>query len=484
MNAKENRDELIKEFVTKIEGEPQLWQKCWQGKSDMAKSGATGKYYNGLNSILLTFTQSIQGYDDNRWYTFLEAKKQNASIKKGEKGSPAFFYKEYDKKTKSDFTNETVKDMTREERIKYMQENVVPVLNRFIVFNACQIDGIEKEEHKALMTEEQQRANTIMQAEHIIENQPCQIIYGGNRDYYSPSQDNIHLPDVLDFKDMQNYYATALHEIAHSTGHSSRLNRFGNGETSTSDYAMEELRAEMASVFVQNDLNIKIEGEHFNNHLAYVQAWAKRVKENPQAFVDAIKSATSIADYIEKNYAEKTIEQTEGKTALVTHSKVCKDLQEAKYIANEIVEQTGKPAVVIEWSEHSKFKDNTVMSFADANAKLQNLNETEKDNLGYYKTKLHIAFPTTDGVGHYDDCRFDIGSETNGLVEHIKEASNSWIKEEDKKGVLEVASILENSLIPTEKQKSPALQAYIANKPKNFNSFGAGKQNVLDNVEE
>ena len=168
MNAKENRDELIKEFVTKIEGEPQLWQKCWQGKSDMAKSGATGKYYNGLNSILLTFTQSIQGYDDNRWYTFLEAKKQNASIKKGEKGSPAFFYKEYDKKTKSDFTNETVKDMTREERIKYMQENVVPVLNRFIVFNACQIDGIEKEEHKALMTEEQQRANTIMQAEHII----------------------------------------------------------------------------------------------------------------------------------------------------------------------------------------------------------------------------------------------------------------------------------------------------------------------------
>ncbi len=108
---------------------------------------------------------------------------------------------------------------------------------------------------------------------------------------------------------MQDYYATALHEIAHSTGHESRLNRFG-AANDVGSYAIEELRAELASTFMQRELGISISGAHFENHAAYLNSWLNAVKNDKQLFFNAVRDAEKISDYVAEHYlnAERATE--------------------------------------------------------------------------------------------------------------------------------------------------------------------------------
>ncbi len=85
-------------------------------------------------------------------------------------------------------------------------------------------------------------------------------------------------PVIEQFNTMQDYYATALHEIAHSTGHSSRLNRDMSGDFGSEKYAVEELRAELSSMFLQMENGIQLEGKHIENHSAYLANWLKAAK--------------------------------------------------------------------------------------------------------------------------------------------------------------------------------------------------------------
>ena len=97
---------------------------------------------------------------------------------------------------------------------------------------------------------------------------------------------------------MQEFYATALHEIGHSTGHESRLNRDLSGRFGSEDYAMEELRAEIASIFMEQDLGVEPSEGRLQNNAAYIQSWKEEIKENPNALFTAITDADKIAKYV------------------------------------------------------------------------------------------------------------------------------------------------------------------------------------------
>ncbi len=101
----------------------------------------------------------------------------------------------------------------------------------------------------------------------------AKIVYGGSRAFYRTDTDEVHLPERADFKSMQEFYSTALHEIGHSTGHESRLNRDLSGRFGSEDYAMEELRAEIASIFMEQDLEIEPSEGRLQNNAAYIQSW-------------------------------------------------------------------------------------------------------------------------------------------------------------------------------------------------------------------
>ena len=112
------------------------------------------------------------------------------------------------------------------------------------------------------------------------------IVHGGSQAFYSPSADEAHLPEREKFKSTQSFYDTAFHEIGHSTGHESRLNRDLSGRFGSQSYAMEELRAEIASIFMEQDLGIEASEERLQNNAAYIQSWKDKIKENPNAYYE------------------------------------------------------------------------------------------------------------------------------------------------------------------------------------------------------
>ena len=298
------RDSMVKTLLAHIENNPTDWQSGWNNIAAGAPyNGKTSTAYRGLNALYLAFLGAERGYKDTRWVTFNQAKELGASVKKGEKSAPVIFFEFYDRKTKKAFDNRTVKDMTEEEKTAYLKENVYAVMKYSSVFNAEQCHNFP--ERKEIAMSEEERANQNAKIETIIANSAAPVRYdGGSRAYYSPGTDSIHLPVIAAFDTMQDYYATALHEIAHSTGHESRLNRDLAGGFGSESYAKEELRAELACVFMQMEQGIQLNGKHITNHAAYLNSWLEAAKNDTSVFFKAAADAQRIADYVADNYLQ------------------------------------------------------------------------------------------------------------------------------------------------------------------------------------
>ncbi len=298
------RDGMVKTLLEHIEKNPTDWQSGWNNIAAGAPyNGKTSTAYRGMNALYLAFVGAERGYKDTRWVTFNQAKELGASVKKGEKSSPVVFFEFYDRKTKKAFDNRTVKDMTDEEKAAYMKENVYAVMKYSSVFNAEQCHHFP--ERKEIAMSEEERANQNVKIETIIANSAAPVLYdGGSRAYYSPGTDKIHLPEIKAFDTMQDYYATALHEIAHSTGHESRLNRDLAGGFGSESYAKEELRAELACVFMQMEQGIQLNGKHITNHASYLNSWLQAAKNDTSVFFKAAADAQKIADYVADNYLQ------------------------------------------------------------------------------------------------------------------------------------------------------------------------------------
>ncbi len=298
------RDEMVKTLLEHIEKNPTDWQSGWNNIAAGAPyNGKTNTAYRGMNALYLAFLGAKRGYKDTRWVTFNQAKELGASVKKGEKSAPVIFFEFYDRATKKAFDSRTVKDMTEEEKAAYLKENVYAVMKYSSVFNAEQCHNFP--ERKDVAMSEEERANQNVKIEAIIANSSAPVRYdGGSRAYYSPGTDSIHLPVIQAFDTMQDYYATALHEIAHSTGHESRLNRDLSGGFGSESYAKEELRAELACVFMQMEQGIQLNGKHITNHAAYLNSWLEAAKKDTSVFFKAAADAQKIADYVADNYLQ------------------------------------------------------------------------------------------------------------------------------------------------------------------------------------
>lgn len=298
------RDEMVKTLLEHIEKNPTKWQAGWNNIAAGAPyNGKTNTAYRGINALYLAVIGVKRGYTDTRWVTFNQAKELGASVKKGEKSSPVIFFELYDRATKKAFNSSTVKDMTDEEKAAYVKENVYTVLKYSSVFNAEQCYNFP--ERKEVAMSEEERANQNVKIETIIANSAAPVLFdGGSQAYYSIGTDSIHLPKIEAFDSMQDYYATALHEIAHSTGHESRLNRDMGGGFGSESYAKEELRAELACIFMQMENGIQLNGKHITNHAAYLNSWLEAAKRDNSVFFKAAADAQKIADYVADNYMQ------------------------------------------------------------------------------------------------------------------------------------------------------------------------------------
>ena len=148
------------------------------------------------------------------------------------------------------------------------EEQQIPFLKSYMVFNAEQIDGLPAHFY-ALSDARLEPLPRIKPAEAFFADVPTDIRSGGNLAYYNIGQDFVQLPPFEAFRDAESLYATKAHELAHWTRQEKRLNRsFGRKRWGDEGYAAEELVAELASAFLCADLGLTPEVRE--DHASYI----------------------------------------------------------------------------------------------------------------------------------------------------------------------------------------------------------------------
>lgn len=285
------REEVAEEMIRQIEEGTAPWQKPWEPGVivHQAHNASSGMQYHGINSIWL----DMQGYDDPRWMTLKQANAAGATIRQGEKSTQVEYWQWGEHKPVID--NDGVPVMGDDGKIKtefvHLDRPRVFYAN---VFNAAQIEGL------APYQAPEPKFAPEAAAERLLDLGGVKIAHDISDDkknpYYDPMRDEIHLPDRATFKDAYGYYATALHELGHASGHKSRLAR-DFGPFNSEVYAKEELRAEMASYMVARELGL---GHNPDRHAPYVKSWLKALKNDHNLLFQAARDADRIATWVQE----------------------------------------------------------------------------------------------------------------------------------------------------------------------------------------
>lgn len=297
------RKQLVDQVLANLEKGNLFWTQGWVA-AGAPESAVTGKKYRGINNLYLSLVAMAENYGDNRWATFRQMEEKGWTFKKDEEGHTlgkgksvsVEYYEMRDKETKRHFDRSVLDGMTFDEQREYMDKNVYWLRKFYRVFNCSLMDGVPAKEMPTIDVNDRiEKAEAILDYWNANESK---IVYGGSQAFYRPSTDEVHLPEREKFKSTQSFYDTAFHEIGHSTGHESRLNRDLSGGFGSQSYAMEELRAEIASIFMAQDLGIEPSEDRLQNNAAYIQSWKDEIKENPNALFTAIADADKIARYV------------------------------------------------------------------------------------------------------------------------------------------------------------------------------------------
>lgn len=267
---------------------------------DFARNPSTGKYYRGINQLLLSSMLLKQKYLNNTWMTFKQVSNLGGKVRKGEKSTPIVFYKTvYLAENKKHVPLAKAKLMSEEER-KKNGIKIVPVLKLYRVFNiTSQTEGLDPKYYETKPQDPLQDFIKDDRAEDLIQATGADIeIVESNRAYYDPMADKIRLPLREQFRGQtEPFYSTALHELGHWTGHPTRLNRKGGKVFGDTDYAKEELVAELTSAFCCAALGFS---KTISSNVAYIQSWLGALKQDNKAVVRAANHAQKAADFILK----------------------------------------------------------------------------------------------------------------------------------------------------------------------------------------
>lgn len=254
------------------------WKKPWTGVQSGAISGTTGKAYSLINQMILGKSGS--------WFTWNQIQSKGWKIRKGERASFVVFWK-----------NQSIKETDKQTGEEI--EKVIPILKYFNVFHESQLEGYEPTpvDTKAVDPATDITADAII-ADYINRSGVTLEHRKGDEAFYSPSADCVVLPLREQFPDMAEYYSTAFHELTHSTGHSSRLNRLTSTAHFGSElYSKEELVAEIGAASLLSYAGIET-SKSFRNSTAYIQSWLRVLRNDSRFIVSAASRAEKAVNLI------------------------------------------------------------------------------------------------------------------------------------------------------------------------------------------
>lgn len=299
-------------MIKKIESLKTDWHKPWISVEKGSPRNLSGRIYTGGNMLTLSFLTEIREYKAPIFLTFKQAEENGMAIRKGERSFPVYFWYKYalPKEIGSGekgIPYEKYQQLSEEEQAHY---RILFLLRYYSVFNIDQTDLEQKDPVRyAQLTDKTFNIKTdgfeCAEIDTMVSRQGwlCPIcLQESDSAFYSTSQDRIVCPLKEQFPKGTTFYSTLLHEIAHSTGHDTRLKRDMTGIFGSSSYAREELVAELTSALCSVVQGITAAPQEEN--AAYLDSWLDALKAKPDflfdVLIDANKAATMILDRIEE----------------------------------------------------------------------------------------------------------------------------------------------------------------------------------------
>lgn len=276
-------------------GNAGTWRMPWHTLADAGTpENVDGRRYRGLNSVWLPMVAAAHDWTSGVWATYRGWQRHSAQVRRGQRATQVVLWKQ----TRPGDTDDADDDQTRRPRL---------FARAYAVFAAEQVDGA------ADILARRQRPTRdaperLAAAETYFAAVGAHVDHGGNRAYYQPATDEIHVPDLDRFDQAPNYYATLAHEHAHWTGHPSRLARDLTGRFGDDSYAAEELVAELAAAMwcAQHGISAVTRPDH----AAYLAGWLRILRTNTRALVTASSKAQSAVDHL-NTLAGHTVESSE-----------------------------------------------------------------------------------------------------------------------------------------------------------------------------
>jgi antirestriction protein ArdC len=281
--------EITAKLIASIEadpGRPSLPLRRSSKPLFMPENALTKKPYNGINVVSLWVSAETQGYAAPVWATYRQWAELGAQVRKGEKATLVVFYKEYETDPNPDIPDDDGK--RRVARASY-------------VFNASQVDGYMLPDAPQPLGP----IERILEADRFFTAIGARIEHGGDRAFYRPSTDTIHMPDESLFcgtetmTRSESYFAVLGHEAIHWSGSDKRLAREFGKRFGDAAYAAEELVAEIGSAFLCAELGIT-EGEPRADHAHYLAQWLTLLKSDSRAIFTAAAKASEAVAYLKK----------------------------------------------------------------------------------------------------------------------------------------------------------------------------------------
>lgn len=269
----------------------------------------TGTVYHGGNRLHLGFVGMSRGYTDNRWCTFNQVQDAGWRLRKGAKSALIERWKSFAKTEENEETGE------REVTGHYLR-----LVGYWNVFNASEIEGIPPEPRPQHVSD-----RTAAIADSLIASSRCPVEESPgylNLAAYAPATDRILIAPRDTFRSDESFTRTLLHEMTHSTGHPSALNRTSDTHFGSPEYAKEELVAELGSLFMSADLGIQsadMEGEFYERHVAYLKSWIGALEDDPDYLFKSASMADRASAYLKERYdtvvehsLDKGLEERDG----------------------------------------------------------------------------------------------------------------------------------------------------------------------------
>jgi antirestriction protein ArdC len=260
------------------------WHMPWS-KGGIPMNLISKRPYQGINLMLLAY----MGYEQNLFLTSKQLNELGGSIKPDEKPHIVVYWNYFEKEQEGEETASKKKQA---------------YLRYYTVFNVAQCNGIPP---TMIPPKANPEFRSIEICDQVVKEMPlCPTIkHKEQKAYYDPLRDFVNMPKQTSFKTEEGYHTTLFHELIHSTGHRSRLDRkdvVEMHEFGSEPYSHEELVAEIGACYLNSHVGIESQFEH---NTAYIQGWLKRLQNDRKFIFSAARHAQKATDFILNIHIDK-----------------------------------------------------------------------------------------------------------------------------------------------------------------------------------